>query len=184
MDIQYTILALLNWKSFSGYDLKKFIAESELFYWSGNNNQIYTSLVALHKQGLISQEIQPQEHLPTKKIYTITAEGQAELHRWLLSNPELPEFRDNFLIQLAWMDELSGDELDASLARYAEEINIQLQMRYFQRERPSAAPQRTPREQFLWRQIEEKMIGNYQRELEWVNQLRENLKSFSGSPSG
>ena len=96
MEIQYTILGLLNWKPLAGYDIKKIIADSELFYWSGNNNQIYNSLVELHKQGLVSQEILLQETLPAKKIYTITPAGQAELHRWLLSEPELPEFHNLF----------------------------------------------------------------------------------------
>jgi DNA-binding PadR family transcriptional regulator len=184
MDIKYTILGLLNWKPFSGYDLKKYIAGSELFFWSGNNNQIYTSLVELHKQGLVSQEIQPQEHLPTKKIYTITEAGREELHRWLRSDPELPEFRNNFLIQLAWMDELTGDELETLLARQAEEINIQLQMRYAQRERASVTPKRTAREEFLWTRIEEKLIRNYRYELEWTNQLREDLHNFRDRRTG
>jgi PadR family transcriptional regulator, regulatory protein AphA len=175
MDIQYTILGLLSWKPLSGYDLKKMIADSELFYWSGNNNQIYKSLVAMHQQGLVSQEIQLQENLPNKKIYTINAAGQAALHRWLLCDAELPEFRNNFLIQLAWMDELSGDELDASLARYAEEITVQLQMRQIQMKRTSIAPNRSPRELFLWQHIDENIAGMYQRELEWVNRLRQDL---------
>ncbi len=176
MEIQFTILGLLNWQPLSGYDLKKIIAESELFYWSGSNNQIYNSLVALHKQGWVSQEVKYQENLPAKKIYTITEVGRAELHKWLLSNPELPEFRDNFLIQLAWADALQGDELDALLARYAEEIKIQLQMRQAQAGRPSTAPERTPRERFLWEAIEKHMQSMYARELEWVNRLREDLQ--------
>ncbi len=175
MDIQYTILGLLNWQPLSGYDLKKIIADSELFYWSGNNNQIYNSLVELHRRGLVSQEIQRQENLPAKKIYTITAAGRAALHDWLLAPPELPEFRHNFLIQLAWIDELEGDELDAILARYAEEINVQLQMRKAQINRSTNRPGRTRREQFLWARIEERLVGLYQSELDWVTQLRQDL---------
>lgn len=176
MDIQYTILGMLNWQPLSGYDLKKMIAESELFYWSGNNNQIYNSLVELHKRGLVSRKTWQQESLPAKKIYTITDAGRAELHGWLLSNPEMPEYRNNFLIQLAWMDELSGDELDAILARYAGEISIQVKMRQIKRDHPSLAPDRTPREQFLWKRIEENLVSIYQRELEWVNALRQDLR--------
>ena len=175
MDIQYAILGLLSWKPLTGYDLKKIIAESELFYWSGNNNQIYNSLVALHKQGLVSQEVRYQHSLPAKKIYTITQAGQAELRAWLRTPPELPEFRNNFLIQLAWADELDGDELDALLARYAEEVRIQLQMRIAILSRSSTAPNRTPRERFIWRRIEQNMRSMYHQELEWVDRLREDL---------
>jgi PadR family transcriptional regulator AphA len=176
MDIQYTILGLLNWQSLSGYDLKKIIAESELFYWSGNNNQIYNRLIELHNQGLVSQVIIQQESLPAKKIYTITDIGREELHRWLLSEPELPEFRNNFLIKLAWTDELSGDELDAILARYADEINIQLKMRNTLINRSATTPNRTQRERFLWKRIDQNMLSMYQREFEWVNRLRQDLQ--------
>jgi PadR family transcriptional regulator AphA len=181
MDIQYTILGLLKWQPLSGYDLKKIIAESELFYWSGNNNQIYNSLVELHRRGLVSQEIHQQENLPAKKIYTITDSGREVLHDWLLSPPELPEFRDHFLIQLAWIDELEGDELDATLARYAKEINVQLQMRKAQINRSANKPARTRREQFLWARIEERLVGLYQSELDWVNQLRQDLAEQNDS---
>ncbi|HWQ47323.1 MAG TPA: helix-turn-helix transcriptional regulator [Longilinea sp.] len=181
MDIRFTILGLLNWQSLSGYDLKRIIADSDLFYWSGNNNQIYNVLVDLHKQGYVSQVIQYQESLPAKKIYSITPAGQAELRAWLRSDPELPEFRNNFLIQLAWMDELSGDELDACLARYAQEIAIQLQMRQAQIERSSNIPNRTPRERFLWTRINENLVNTYRQELEWVTRLQSDLKKQTNS---
>jgi DNA-binding PadR family transcriptional regulator len=60
LSIEYAILGLLSWKPFSGYDLKKIIAESDVYYWSGNNNQIYNRMVSLHKQGLVTQEVLPQ----------------------------------------------------------------------------------------------------------------------------
>ena len=91
MDIQYAILGLLSWQPFSGYDLKKIIAESELFYWSGNNNQIYNCLIALHKEGQVTQEVRYQESLPAKKVYSLTETGRERLRSWLQSSPELPE---------------------------------------------------------------------------------------------
>lgn len=175
MDIQFTILGLLGWKSMSGYDLKKIIADSDLFYWSGNNNQIYNVLVDLHKQGCVEQDVQYQENLPAKKVYSLTPIGRRVLRDWLLSEPDLPEFRNHFLIQLAWMDELNGDELDASLARYANEIEIQLRMRKAQAERQSAVPNRTARERFIWTRIHENLINMYAQELDWVNRLRQDL---------
>ncbi len=175
MDIQYAILGLLSWQPYSGYDLKKIIAESELFYWSGNNNQIYNSLVAMHKEGLVSQEVHLQESLPAKKVYTITPAGQERLRQWLLSNPELPELRQPFLIQLAWADSLSAGELDGLLGRYAEEVAIQLHMRVAEASRAPTAPNRTPREAYLWRKIAEKILAHYQAELDWVQGLRNEL---------
>jgi PadR family transcriptional regulator, regulatory protein AphA len=178
MDIQFAILGLLDWQPLSGYDLKKIIAESDLFYWSGNNNQIYNSLVSLHKAGLVSVETFQQESLPPRKVYTITPAGQAALREWLLSEPELPELRDSFLIQLAWADKLHGDELDALLARHAEEMTVQVRMRFAHAARPHAGPSRTPRERLLWARIEEHQVARCQQELAWVNRLRQELKDL------
>ncbi len=176
MDIQYAILGLLEWLPLSGYDLKKIISESDLFYWSGNNNQIYNSLIQLHNQGLVTQQVQYQESLPAKKIYSITPQGQDALRRWLVSNPELPELRNNFLIQLAFAGALSPDEIDDLLRRYEDEIAVQLRMRQAQAAEPHAGQTRTPREAYLWRKIAENMVAAYQHELDWVRQVRSDLK--------
>ncbi len=176
MDIQFAILGFLSWQPLSGYDLKKFISESDLFYWSGNNNQIYYSLVRLHKDGLVTQEVIVQESLPAKKIYTITPEGRDELHKWLLARPELPEFFNNFAIQLAWADPLSGAELDGLLGQYEEEVAVQFQMRQALIDQPGAAPGRTPRERYLWQKIAENRLSLYQHALDWVRQVRRELQ--------
>jgi PadR family transcriptional regulator, regulatory protein AphA len=177
MDIQFAILGLLDAQPLSGYDLKKIIADSDLFYWSGNNNQIYNSLVNLHTAGLVSVETFQQESLPPRKVYSITPAGRSELRQWLLTDPEPPEIRDPFLIQLAWADQLHGDELDAILARYAGEMIVQVRMRKERMARPHGSPSRTPRERLLWERIEKHQLSRYEQELEWVNRLRQDLKN-------
>ena len=176
MSIEYAILGLLSWKPFSGYDLKKVIAESEVYYWSGNNNQIYNSLVALHKAGLVTQEVQVQESLPARKVYTVTEQGRAALRDWVRSAPALPEFRSTFLVQLAWADALDGDELDALLAQYEEEVAVQVRMQAVRAGSEPEAPNRTPRERYLWQQITANRADAYQHELEWVRRLRAGLR--------
>lgn len=186
MSIEYAILALLSWKSFSGYDLKKVIAESDVYYWSGNNNQIYNSLVALHKAGLVEQEVQVQESLPAKKIYTITGRGQAALNNWVRAAPALPEFRSTFLVQLAWADRLSAEELDGLLGQYEEEIGIQLRMQAARaRSEAPEAPNRSPRERYLWQQVRQHQQTVYQNEWDWVRGLRADLsKRFMKDEGG
>ena len=176
MDIQHALLGLLSWQPFTGYDLKKLISRSDLFYWSGNNNQIYNSLITLYREGLVDQQVQQQESLPAKKIYTITEAGRAELRRWLLSDPELPEFRNHFLIQLAWAEPLSAEEMDALLGKYEAEIAVQLRMRRTQAGSPAASPNRTEREKYLWEKIAENLSAAYQHELDWVRQVRAELQ--------
>jgi len=176
MSIQYAILGLLSWHPLFGYDLKKIISESDIFYWSGSNNQIYHTLIQLHEDGLATQVVQYQENLPAKKVYTITEKGQAELRKWVLSTPQLPELHNTFLIQLAWADQLSDAEIDALLGKYEDEVEMQLRILFEKGRRGTEIPDRTPREAYLWKKIAENITATYQNELAWARLMREELK--------
>ncbi|HYE67160.1 MAG TPA: PadR family transcriptional regulator, partial [Anaerovoracaceae bacterium] len=93
MTIQSAILGLLSWRPSSGYELKKVFENSPYLYWSGNNNQIYKSLLQLQKDGLITYETIHQDGAPSKKIYSVTETGMAELKDWIISTSESPEFK-------------------------------------------------------------------------------------------
>ena len=176
MDLRSAILGLLSWKPSSGYDLKRIISDSDIFYWSGNNNQIYKSLLELQKEGLVSYQVQLQESLPAKKIYSITAQGLSALHRSLLAEPQVPELHKSFLIQLAWAEILSDEEILSLLEKYAGEIENRLRMLQEQAARPGRSPQRSKREQYLWRRVADNLIAAYQTELDWVRQTRQELQ--------
>lgn len=176
MDLRYTILGLLSWRPASGYDLKRIISGSEVFYWSGNNNQIYKSLIELQNEGLVTHQVQVQESLPTKKIYSITEKGLAELHQSLLTTPEIPELRKGFLIQLAWAEVLSDEEILVLLKKYEQELTARLQMYHAQAARPGSNPDRSPREQYLWKRITENLVAATQTELDWVRQTQQGIR--------
>jgi len=176
MNIKCAILGLLSWKPSTGYDLKKIFEESSIMYWSGNNNQIYKTLIQLHNDGLVDSEVQHQESSPSKKIYSITEKGLIELRQWVLSTPEAPEFKKTFLIQLAWADTLGKEELDSLLSKYEEEIKIQLILQQEKRKRGTHVPNRTPRETYIWDMIFENIISSCQNELDWVGKMRRELK--------
>ena len=182
MSIKYAILGILSWKPSTGYDLKKIFEESSAMYWSGNNNQIYKTLVQLLKEGLVTNEVHHQESSPSKKVYNITSEGLAQLRQWTLSSPEAPELKKTFLIQLAWSDRLNADELDGILTGYENEVRMQLLMQQEKHRRGLYYPNRTPREIYLWNMINENIISSYESELDWVRKIRKELsvngKSF------
>lgn len=191
MSIEHAILGLLSVNPLSGYDIKKMFEGSAALYWSGNNNQIYKTLIKLHQEGLVSREVQIQTSSPTRKIYSLTEAGLAELRRWVFTNPEIPQVRNTFLIQLAWADSLTAAELEDLLARYESEIRVQLMMLNFQKQQSNLSPSgvsreayinvlaaRTPREKFLWQMILENWLAYYQAELDWVGQLRTAARQF------
>ncbi len=191
MSIDYAILGLLSWRPLTGYDIKKMFAGSAAFYWSGNNNQIYTTLVKLHENGLVTREVEIQEDSPSRKIYSITPKGKAELQKWLLSEPEPPQLKNTFLIQLAWADPLSPEDLDRLLGKYEAEMQMQLSMLQAQKQQKNADPSgkirdayinaaqaRTPREAVLWTMIQQNWISFYENELKWVRSLRKQLSAL------
>jgi DNA-binding PadR family transcriptional regulator len=184
MSIQCAILGFLSWKPLTGYELKKLFVDSATLHWSGNNNQIYKTLIELHKNGLVTQDIQPQADHPTRKIYTITDAGLAELRKWVLATPELPQIRHTFLVQLAWADVLDADELDALVANYQEEVHTHWLMLQAQAQRKTNAPERTPREAYLWDMLMKNSISLYENELNWVRQLRRELRDMERNGHG
>ena len=191
MSIEHAILGLLNLRPLTGYDIKKMFAGSAVIYWSGNNNQIYTTLVKLHENELVTLQVELHADRPSRKIYSITAKGQAELKKWLLSEPEPPQLKNSFLIQLAWADQLTPDELDALLGKYESEMQMQVSMLRTQERQRNISPSGTPRDAYinitlartvreakLWSMIQENLISFYENELNWVHKLRQQLQDL------
>jgi len=177
MSINHAILGILSFKPLTGYDLKKIIQDSPFMYWSGNNNQIYKSLLELHDEGFVTSEVQHQESSPSKKIYTITKEGLAELKEWILASPEPPEFKKTFLIQLAWADLLSTEEINTLLSDYENQVKMQILLLKESARREGFAPDRSSREKKLWNLIHDNLISSYENELVWVQKARRELGS-------
>lgn len=175
MSIQYAILGFLSWKPHTGYELKKLFSDSLSLHWSGNNNQIYGTLIKLHREGLVTNEVVIQEKYPARKVYTITQQGLEALRSWLASETELPELRNVFLIQLAWADLLSDQDLYALLGRYESALESRLIMSRELSRRGQPRPDRSLREAYLWKRIEENGIGWLEHELEWARDVREGL---------
>lgn len=175
MSIQYAILGLLGCGSYSGYDLKKIIQESAFLPWSGNNNQIYKALTELVEEGCATSEVVHRDGAPSKKTYSITARGEEELRRWLMTPPEAPEFAKPFLVQLAWADRLNDDELERLTAAYADELRLRLALLLEAKRRGGFAPARTAREALIWDHIHDNIISSCRQELAWLERLRAEL---------
>lgn len=180
MSIKSAILGILSWKPSTGYELKKMFEDSSFMHWSGNNNQIYKALLQLEEEKHVSSQVVHQESSPSKKVYTITEEGLLELKQWLLSPPEPPEIKKTFLVQLAWSDLLSSQEISELLSRYEDEIKLQWIMQQENKRRALHSPNRSPRERFLWERISENVISTCEQELHWVRETRRMLLEQEG----
>ena len=178
MSIKYAILGLLSWKPLTGYDIKKLMEASSILYWSGNNNQIYKSLVQLHEEYLVTTEVQHQQSAPSRKIYTITDIGLSSLKAWTLSSPEAPEFKKAFFIQLAWSHMLSDEETDQLLAEYENELQLQLAYQREKHARRTGYPDRNQRETLLWNMMVQNVIASCENELRWVASVHQALNEL------
>jgi len=185
--IESAILGLLSVQPMTGYDIKKMFTSS-ISLLVRHNNQIthrsvyYTGMDGSRRRLNCGQKTFSQ-------VYSINEKGREELRKVLLSETEVPQLIHPFLIQLAWADQLVDSEIDLLLAKYEEEIQVQVFMLQTIAQQNNIAPSgksrdsyinpllaRTRREAILWNKIQENRIAFFQNELKWVGELRVALK--------
>ena len=118
----YGILAILSEGAKSGYEIKKFLSEQELFYWRESFGNIYPILKKLKAQGLVRQ-IDADIKKKRRIYYEITEDGHAELRRWLTTPPALTRFRVELLMKLRF-GEISGVDNMISNIEHYRKLNI------------------------------------------------------------
>ncbi len=116
MSLEYSLLGFLQYRSMTGYDLKKILDESTQFFWHAELSQIYPELKRLEKKGWIISESLPQDGKPDKKMYSITPVGRERLHSWL-SDPmdEIPAIKNQILLKLFFAGTLNKEEICSQL---------------------------------------------------------------------
>lgn len=170
MSIRFVILGLLSETPLTGYDLKKKIAASSVFHWSGNSNQIYKSLLDLSNDGLVTVEVQHQTSKPPRKVYSLTENGVDALTAWLTSDAELPQFQNSLLLRLMWADRLEPAALTRLLTAYADDLSQHIALLQEQQRRENTSPPANPPVRWLDR-VAEHGLDFYVRELLWVQSL-------------
>ena len=82
--MRYPVLALLAAKPAHGYELKQAFDERFGGVWPPINvGQIYNTLSALERDGLVSGESVRQRGAPRRRVYEITEEGRRALADWV-----------------------------------------------------------------------------------------------------
>ncbi len=182
MSLNYAILGLLSEKPMSGYDLKKIMQDSEYMYWSGNNNQIYKALLQLSNDNFLISETRHQDGAPTKKIYRITDKGRTALQEWVCSTqPEVPEFKKPFLIQMVCFAQLESEQIEKIVLEYQHKLNTHLIMQKKKQQQMPSTPDCTRQKRFIEDMILDNVLSFYQSELEWTQKVLKGIcKNFKG----
>lgn len=95
----YVILGMISREPRSGYEIKAAVDESTRFFWAASYGQIYPELKRLSEAGLVEGIDSPRGDRK-RTVYTITADGEAELKDWLRQPPETSEMREEGLLKL------------------------------------------------------------------------------------
>ena len=103
MAIEHAVLGLLSIEPRHGYELaKEFSPETvmgDIVHLE--SGMLYAHLKKLERRGWVGSELEHQEARPARKVFSLTADGLAELRRWL-SEPvdKTREIRLEFLLKL------------------------------------------------------------------------------------
>jgi DNA-binding PadR family transcriptional regulator len=105
---QPVLLGLLATRPLHGYELYQEYSRELGSVWAIGLSQLYAQLKLLEEAGLVSSETEVQPNRPPRKIYHLTAEGQAVFAEWIYQpSPSLRNMRVEFLARLYFFQRLS-----------------------------------------------------------------------------
>ena len=179
MSLEYAILGFLNYKPFSGYDLKKIFDTSVQHFWPADQSQIYRTLAKLEEKGFAEQEIIAQEDRPNRKVYHITEAGRQGLNQWLAIPLDFPEHRSATLIQVFFAGQLPDEKIIEMFERARDYIKQGLARfeQIPQQVEPYINDVQSPRETFCWMLTLESGITMARANLAWIESVLQRLRN-------
>jgi DNA-binding PadR family transcriptional regulator len=181
MPLEHAILAFLELRPMTGYDLKKYFDQSVAHFWSATQSHIYKALDGLAKKGWAEVTLIPQEDKPNRKEFRITDAGRAELRRWLTTSLPLEPVRQAWLIQIFFSHFSSNQEIAALLeARMA---SMRARLKTYREEAQAAIDENArqvgiKRAHEVWQITLDYGIEYYERDLAWLEKTLERVRSL------
>lgn len=173
MSLEHAILGFLNYRPYSGYDLKKIFDRSVRHFWPADQSQIYRTLARMSEKGWVEIEVIHQETRPDRKEYRITPAGRDELRRWLTAPLPPEENRSADMIQVFFAAQLSDEEILEIFERAAALMRAGLEQ-YTQIPRNIEAfsgDTTSPREFFFWMLTLDVGVHNLQSNLDFIEDV-------------
>jgi DNA-binding PadR family transcriptional regulator len=105
----FVVLGMVRLGARTGYEIGRAVQDSIRFFWTISHAQIYPSLEALERDGLIRGRDEPAGRRP-RRVYEITADGEQALRVWLGHADPIPfELRDTGMLKLFFAGALHRD---------------------------------------------------------------------------
>lgn len=175
MSLEHVVLGLLKDRTMTGYDIKKVMQLSPIMHWSGNNNQVYRILASLSNEGFVESESLVQNNAPTKKIYSLTSRGLAELKRWVRIAEDSYEIRNAFLLRFANADVLSVNEICNMLIQH--EWQLKMLQNTHEENKPHDSVE-NDLSSLIGAMVQENIKRHYENEISWVRSSLSLLENF------
>lgn len=127
MSLRHALLGLLDASPMTGYELAKIFDQSASRVWHATHPQIYTELHKLEQEHLVAAREEPRgpQGRATKRVYSLTPDGDKELRRWVAEIEEPPPVRDAAYLRATYFEYAPPDTVrrnfEAHRAFYAEQ---------------------------------------------------------------
>jgi DNA-binding PadR family transcriptional regulator len=126
MSLRYALLAILRVGAVSGYDLQKQFSQSVGHVWHAPDSQIYPELRKMENEGLIEGEEQTRGERGTRRVYHVTASGEAAYLAWMQTPLDYQRVRDPAHLRAAYLENAAPDAardfLHAHIAQWEGEL--------------------------------------------------------------
>jgi len=114
------LLGLLSLGPLTGYQMRQLMQESTANFWRESFGRIYPALQQMQKAGLVQVEAaapaSPRAKGPkARKVYRMTAAGEARLRAWLGVAPRRQGARNELLLKLFFGDRAKPEVLRAQV---------------------------------------------------------------------
>jgi len=127
MSLRHAVLAALVHGEASGYDLTKRFHAGVGNFWHARPQQLYAELSRLHEDGLVRATEVPQRSRPTKRLYSLTDSGLAELVEFAAAPKRPTTVRDDLTVAVQVADVVDPAPLIDHLGRRADQARQTLE---------------------------------------------------------
>jgi PadR family transcriptional regulator AphA len=125
MSLRHALLALVEAGPMTGYEITKVFDRSVAYVWHAPHSQIYPELRRLEAEELVVAHDVPRGERATKRAYTLTPAGAAELRRWVADVRPPPRVRELAYLKATYYEyappEVARQQFAAHLAHYREQ---------------------------------------------------------------
>jgi len=182
MSLAHVILGLLQQQEQTGYDLKTQCFDDCIAHlWQADQAQIYRTLDKLEAQGCITCSVEIQHDRPNRKVYRITAVGEAALTCWLQTHHPLPTVREPLLAQLYFAAQLPDEVIIGLLEQELKSRQAKLaECKVVSEQTPDFS--KTSREQRMHQLVLDLSMRREQTYLDWLQDAIAALNAESQTP--